>query len=183
MIMQIYLAFCFRIVQSLPIARKQNALFLYQPLERAFQGINTMAKKNETVDIATQEANLLAQLAAIREQKAVAETARIEGIANQVRAFPKLLGVATLAEVMAIVKSVEKGTLGKLDASASRSYTRLSDEQKAAITERLKKGEQVSNLANEFGVSGGTVYGLKQDAGLTNKRTPVAVVVAPIAAS
>lgn len=51
-----------------------------------------MAKnKTETVDIATQEANLLAQLAALREQKAAAETARIEGIANKMREFIKTL--------------------------------------------------------------------------------------------
>jgi hypothetical protein len=140
-----------------------------------------MAKNKEinVQDINAEEASLLAKLAIVKQKKADAETARVEGIANQVRAFPKLLGVETLAEVMAIVKGVEKGTLGKLDASASRSYTRLTDEQKAGITERLKKGEQVSNLAREFGVSDGTVYGLKEAAGLTNKRTPVA---APVAA-
>lgn len=136
-----------------------------------------MAKVNVKETAAEKIARLQAEINAAQAEVAAEETARIEKIASLIREFPAKLGVATMGDVINLCKQVEKGTLGKLDASASRSYKRLSDAEKATITERLKKGEQVSALAKEYGVSDGTVYGLKQDAGLTNKRTP-----APVAA-
>lgn len=136
-----------------------------------------MAKntKNEVIDINAEEQKLLAQLAALKEKKAAAETARLNKIADIVRSFPEMLGVTTLAEVIALMKHVEKGTLGKVDATA-RPYVKLTDEQKTTIKARLAKGEQVSVLANEYNVSGGTIYNIK-------KGDEVAPVAQPIAAS
>lgn len=138
-----------------------------------------MAKnKNETA--AEKIARITAELEAAKAEVAAEETARLEKLANIVRGFPKQLGVATMGDVISLIKQVEKGTLGKLDASAGRAYVKLTDEQKVTVKARLAKGEQVSVLANEYGVSTGTIYNLKKD---KEDSTPATEVAAPVAAS
>jgi hypothetical protein len=140
-----------------------------------------MAKNKNTdtvINIDAEEQKLLAQLDALKEKKVAAETARLNKIADIVRGFPAMLGVTSFAEVIALMKHVEKGTLGKVDATA-RAYVKLTDAQKVTIKERLAKGEQVSVLANEYGVSVGTVYNMKKG----KDEAEVTPVAEPIAAS
>ncbi len=141
-----------------------------------------MAKntKNGVVDINAEEQKLLAQLAALKEKKAAVEKARLDKIAETVRGFPEMLGVATLGDVINFIKQVEKGTLGKVDATVGRTYTRLTDAQRATVKERLAKGEQVSVIADSMGLQYGTVYAIKKG----EAAAPVAeTVAAPVAAS
>lgn len=125
-----------------------------------------MATKNikTAVDLDSEETALLAKLAAIKEKKLAAETARLDKIAETVNGLPAMLGVTNFADVINLIKQVEKGTLGKL-ATSARAYVKLTEENKTAIMARLVAGgpaNQVSVLANEFGVSSGTIYNLKK---------------------
>ena len=146
-----------------------------------------MAKKNDNkVETADEViAKLTAQLAAAQELKAKEIEARNEEIATNVRKLTDTFGVATLSDVINLIKQVEKGTLGKLDKTASegRTYTRLTDEQKDTIRARRAKGgsgNQVSELATEFNVSIGTIYNLSKE----TAETPAAPAeVVPVAAS
>ena len=147
-----------------------------------------MAKnKNETAQ--EKIARLQAEMAAAQKEVEAEQTAKNEATATNVRKLTKMFGVPTLADVISLIKQVEKGTLGKLDASASRAYVRLTDEQKTEIKARLAKGgsgNQVSELAAEFNVSGGTIYNLKKEkVGVPAPATPEVVTseVAPVAAS
>jgi hypothetical protein len=117
-------------------------------------------------EIASQEQKLKAQLAELANAREAQETAAREKIATQVRELPKMLGVGTLADVINLVRQVEKGTLGKLAADASRSYVRLTEAQRAEIVEQLKKGIQASTLVEKYGVSAPTIQSIKKDAGL-----------------
>lgn len=120
-----------------------------------------MAKdKNETAE--QRIARLNAELAAAQEQVKAEQAARNETIAENVRKLVKMFGVATLGDVISLIKKVEKGVLGKLDASASRTYIRLSAEQRAAVKARLANGEQVSVIADSMGLQYGTVYAIKK---------------------
>lgn len=125
-----------------------------------------MAKENKNKETAAEKISRLQSEMAEAQAEVIAEqTARNEKIANTVRGLVAVFGVSTLGDVINLIKQVERGTLGKLDASASRSYVKLTDEQKAGIRARLAiggSGNQVSELAAEFGVSVGTVYGMKK---------------------
>ena len=124
-----------------------------------------MATKNKVESAQEKIARIEAELAAAKAEAAAEVEARNEEIATKVRSLTKMFNVATLADVISLVKSVDKGTLGKLDASASRSYVRLTPEQKATIRERRAKGgsgNQVSELATEFNVSVGTIYNVEK---------------------
>lgn len=130
-----------------------------------------MAKTNNKETAAEKIARLQAEMAAAQAEVAAEETERNEKIAGNVRKLTETFGVATLADVISLIKQVEKGTLGKLDASASRSYVRLTDAQKVAIRARLVtggSGNQVSELAAEFGVSIGTIYSMKKEKASTS---------------
>lgn len=140
--------------------------------------------KNKTETAQEKIARLEAEMAQAKSEAAAEVEARNEEIAKNVRKLTDTFGVATLADVISLIKQVEKGTLGKLDASASRAYVRLTDEQKTAIRARLAKGgsgNQVSELAAEFNVSGGTIYNLKKEK--VEAPAPAASEVAPAAAS
>ena len=125
-----------------------------------------MTKINKTVlNLDNEEQKLLLQLEAIKTQRADAQRANDEATAQKVHGLTKLFGVSTLAEVISLVKKVEKGIVGNVDASAStRSYVRLSDEQKVAVATRLANGEQVSAIAKEMGINAPVVYALKRKA-------------------
>lgn len=143
-----------------------------------------MAKINKNETAQEKIDRLTAEMAQAKAEVAAEQTARNEEIATKVRSLTKMFGVATLADVISLVKSVEKGTLGKLDASASRSYVKLTDAQKDTIKARLAKGgsgNQVSELAAEFGVSTGTIYNLKEKK--AEASAPATSEVAPAAAS
>ena len=117
-------------------------------------------------EIASQEEKLKAQLAALANAREAQESAAREKVANQVRELPKMLGVDSLGAVVSLIRQVEKGTLGKLAADASRSYVRLTDEQRKEITEQLKAGVQASVLVVKYGVSAPTIQAIKKEAGL-----------------
>lgn len=120
-------------------------------------------------DIEKTEQELTAKLEALKAQRAEVENKRNDEIKEMIEGLPKKLGVLNLDGVTSLIRQVQKGTLGKA-ATGVRSYVRLSDEQKAEITEKLKSGVQVSTLANQYGVSGQTVFKLKEAAGLVQKR-------------
>ena len=141
--------------------------------------------KNKVETAQEKIARIQAELVAAQKALADEQTARNEEIATKVRGLTKMFNVATLADVIALVKSVDKGTLGKLDASASRSYVRLTPEQKVTIRERRAKGgsgNQVSELAAEFNVSVGTIYNVEKGKDEAAP-APSASEAAPVAAS
>jgi len=140
---------------------------------------NTATKNMSLADIATEEQKLKAQLEALATARQAQETAAREKIANQVRELPKMLGVGSLADVINLVRQVEKGTLGKLATDASRSYVRLTDEQKKEIVAKLKNGIQASVLVVEYGVSAPTIQAIKKDAGLVRSYAPREAAAAP----
>ncbi len=144
-----------------------------------------MANVNKNKETAAEKiARLQAEIAAAQNEVAAEETARLEKLASLIREFPKSLGVATFGDVINLIKQVEKGTLGKVDASAGRTYVRLTDEQKNEIKATLKAGgpaAQPSALVAKYGVSAGTIHGLKQEAGLVKSRTEAAPAVAAVA--
>lgn len=121
-----------------------------------------MAKINTKETAAEKIARLQAEILTAQNEVAAEETARIEKLASLIREFPKTLGVTTMSEVIALIKAVEKGTLGKIDQSASRSYVRLTSEQRDTVKARLAKGEQVSVIADSMGFQYGTVYAIKK---------------------
>jgi hypothetical protein len=137
-------------------------------------------------EIESQEQKLKAQLLELANAREARETAAREKVANQVRELPAMLGVDSLAAVVSLIRQVEKGTLGKLAADASRTYVRLTNEQKAEIVEQLKQGVQASVLVVKYGVSAPTIQSIKKDAGLVKsykKDEPAAAPVAAPAAS
>ena len=129
-------------------------------------------KNMSLADIATEEQKLKAQLEALATARQAQETAAREKVANQVRELPKLLGVGSLADVINLVRQVEKGTLGKLATDASRTYVRLTDEQRKEIAAELGKGVQASVLVVKYGVSAPTIQAIKKEAGLVKSYAP-----------
>lgn len=139
---------------------------------------NSATASLSAAEIAAKRAALAAEmemLANAEKQMLEAEHAKV---AETVNSIPALLGVESLDAAVALIRSVQKGTYGKLDAAANAVAARkvpvvLSDAQKAKIVERLKvggPGNQLSELAKEFDVSTGTVFGLKKTAGLVVAR-------------
>ena len=149
-----------------------------------------MSKKNtlSLAEIASQEQKLKAQLIELANAREAQESAAREKVANQVRELPKMLGVDSLGAVVSLIRQVEKGTLGKLAADASRSYVRLTDEQRKEIETQLKAGVQASVLVVKYGVSAPTIQAIKKEAGLVRSYgnrevTPVATEAPAPAAS
>lgn len=142
-----------------------------------------MAKNKDKVETVEEKmARLQAEMLEAQNELAAEKAKRNDEIANKVNGLLKTFNVATLGDVINLIKQVEKGTLGKLD-GAARSYNKLTDEQRISIKARLTKGEQVSMLANEFGVSTGTVYLIKKGEKEVAPVAPVAPIAEQIAAS
>lgn len=119
--------------------------------------------------LSEQEAKLQAQLAAIAAKKTDLKQKGIQELTAKVNELPKSLGVNTLGEVIALIKHVEKGTLG-VESGPGRAYKQLTEAEDAALIADLTAGgpaNQVSALAVKYGVSEGTVWRKKKEAGLT----------------
>lgn len=139
---------------------------------------NSATASLSAAEIAAKRAALAAEMEMLANAEKQILEAEHAKVAQTVNGIPALLGVETLDAAVALIRSVQKGTYGKLDAAANANAARkapvvLSDEQKAKIVERLKvggPGNQLSELAKEFDVSAGTVFGLKKAAGLVVAR-------------
>jgi hypothetical protein len=135
-------------------------------------------KQNQSLSIEEQLAQLEAQRAALLEQKQNAERQRNENIANAVKDFiPTLreLG-ANIADgdfksLVATIRHVENGTLGKVGESGTRkARVELSDEDKQKVVADFKAGMQVSQVSEKWNISSATAWGIKKAAGLVVAR-------------
>lgn len=127
--------------------------------------------------LSTQEDQLKQQLAALAQQKEDVRKREADEMANKVNAIPASLGVTTIAEAIAIMKSVEKGVYGAQSVApgARKSRVELTDEQRKEVVALRKAGGpegQTSVLAAKFNVSEGTLWTLFKDNGLTTPRAP-----------
>lgn len=141
-------------------------------------------------DLQARKAKLAAEQAAIDAQLADAERARIENIGAQIDTFPALLGVATLGDVMSLIRQRDRGTLGSVAQDVTRrARTVLTKEQVAQLVEDRRaslaagKGIQYSALGEKYGVSGQTAFNHCKAAGLVNERGEAPAPAAPAVAA
>ncbi|MGJ3242238.1 MAG: hypothetical protein ACFE0O_04675 [Opitutales bacterium] len=127
---------------------------------------------NLTIEI---PANLQPSDALIDQAKAAAssvfdELVALQGLAEQL----KNQGIEITAEELLARKSGDAGSvnllMGRGKKRASGSRTRLTDEQKGEIVEKLKAGSTLNDIANAYGCSTATVMKIKKDAGLAKTR-------------
>ena len=151
-----------------------------------------------TNDLAAEQAALNAEIAALQEkqsqalaklrdkQNKIAEKAkeqeqkRLAALGETVDGLPEMLGVATLEDVLRLVRQRIKGTLGSLvkTETVGRSYTVLTQTQEDEIAALLKAGGpagQLSVLAKQFNVSIPTIFKRKVALGLVQSRKGEAV--------
>lgn len=134
--------------------------------------------KSSVITLATVgslKASLQAQLAAAEQQEKELKANELAKLTDKVNGLPKLLSVNTLGEVIALIKHVEKGTLG-VESGPGRAYKQLTEAEDAALIADLTAGgpaNQVSALAVKYGVSEGTVWRKKKEAGLTAAKVTV----------
>lgn len=119
-----------------------------------------------TLSLEEQEQKLLASLEAIRQKQADAKAAKLKETENTVNSFPSQLGVSSLAEVIALIKHVEKGTLGREGAKVgSRGFNEMTDTLKASVVEYLTKNPaaQNSEVSALFNVAPVAVWHIRKD--------------------
>lgn len=137
------------------------------------------AVQKEIAELQEKQAAALAKLRAKQEKIAAREAAEQERknqeLAETIDGLPEMLGVSDLDSVIKVIRQRQRGTLGKLVKveTVGRTYTKVTPEVREQIVARLKvggSGNQLSELASEFGVSTGTIFNIKKDAGLVAKR-------------
>lgn len=143
-------------------------------------------KKESVTELLARAAKLQAEMDAMQAEVAKARETKVEEIKESLADLPEAFGlpnktqeeiVSSLGMIEGYIHSFRKGTLGKLitnGTAGNKTYKRLSDEEKKKITQSLRDGKTVSELATQYGVSAPTVWGLKKAAGLTKERESAA---------
>lgn len=127
---------------------------------------------NFTIEI---PANLEPSDALLDQARAAASAVFDELVALQALADQlKGQGIEITAEELLARKSGEAGSINLLKGTgrkrSSGSRTRLTEEQKGEIVEKLKAGSTLNDVANAYGCSTATVMKIKKDAGLAKSR-------------